>query len=191
MFYDVHYWIETGWGLVAIFWALTAFRLKPVVRAQRTGSRLLQVSLLVSAAVLLFSAWPHAALLDSRVLRDSALTAVVGITLTVAGVVVAIAARVYLGRNWSGRATIKEGHELVRNGPYALVRHPIYTGLLIAAIGTAIAFGQVRNLAALPLLLLGFGLKLREEERLLFQAFGAQYSAYQQAVRSAIIPFIL
>ena len=191
MFYDVHYWIETGWGLVAIFWALTAFRLKPVVRAQRTGSRLLQVSLLVSAAVLLFSAWPHAALLDSRVLPDSALTALAGITLTVAGVVVAIAARVYLGRNWSGRATIKDGHELVRNGPYALVRHPIYTGLLIAAIGTAIAFGQVRNLAALPLLLLGFRLKLREEERLLFQAFGTQYSAYQQAVRSGIIPFIL
>src|ERR1700738_976956 len=128
MFYDVHYWIETGWGLVAIFWALTAFRLKPVVRAQRTGSRLLQVSLLVSAAVLLFSAWPHAVPLDSRVLPDSALTAVSGITLTVAGVVVAIAARVYLGRNWSGRATIKEGHELVRNGPYALGRKRVVEG---------------------------------------------------------------
>lgn len=191
MFYDVHHWIEAVWGVVAVFWALTAFRLKPIVRVQRTGSRRLQVSLLVSAAVLLFSARPHAALLDSRVLPASALTALLGILLAVAGALVAMVARAYLGRNWSGRATIKEGHELVHNGPYAFVRHPIYTGLLIAAMGTAIAFGQVRSLVALPMLLLAFWLKLRAEERLLLQAFGDQYSGYQQTVRSAIIPLIL
>lgn len=71
------------------------------------------------------------------------------------------------------------------------MRHPIYTGLLVSAIGTAFAFGQVRNLLALPLLLLGFWLKLQAEEGLLFQAFGDEYLAYRRSVKSTIIPFIL
>ena len=191
MLNDVHHWIEAAWGIVAAFWAVTMFRLKPVVRTKRTGSRPVQVLLLISAAMLLFSAWPNWAFLDSRALPASVFTAVGGFTLAAAGALIAITARAYLGRNWSGRATIKEDHVLVHHGPYAFVRHPIYTGLLLAAIGTAIAFGQVRSMVALPLLLLGFWMKLREEERLLLHAFGDQYFAYQETVRSAIITPIL
>ena len=189
--YEVRYWVEMVWMMVAVFWALTTYRLKPVAQAQRTGSRLMEISLLVMAAMLLFSSQPHAALLDSRFLPGSPVAALAGIALTVAGAAVAIVARAVLGRNWSGRPTIKEDHELVRNGPYAFVRHPIYTGLLVSAIGTSIAFGHVRNLLALPLLLLGFWLKLQAEEGLLFQAFGDEYLAYRRSVKSTIIPFIL
>lgn len=191
MLHDVHYSITIVWVVVAAVWALTAFRLKPIVQVQRTPSRLGQVLLLFSGTALLFSARPHASLLDARLWPAMSVATLAGFALTVAGAALTIAARVYLGRNWSARPAIKEGHELVCNGPYALVRHPIYTGLLIAAVGTAVAFGQGRNLLALPLLLLGFWLKLRSEERLLLQAFPVEYSAYQQTVRSAIIPFLV
>jgi protein-S-isoprenylcysteine O-methyltransferase Ste14 len=191
MSYEARHWIETVWIMVAVFWALTTFRLKPVVQAQRTRSRLMEISPLIMSAMLLFSSQPHTALLDSRFLPDSPITALAGIALTVAGAAVAIVARAFLGRNWSGRPTIREGHALVRNGPYAFVRHPIYTGLLVSAIGAAIAFGHVRNLLALPLLLLGFWLKLQAEEGLLFQTFGDEYLAYRRSVKSTIIPFIL
>ena len=189
MFYNVHPWIESVWILIGIFWGLTALRLKPVVRAQPTRARLIQMSILISGAALLISKWPQA--LNSRVLPDSAPTALAGMTLTVGGAMVAVVARAYLGGNWSGRPTIKEGHELVTQGPYAFVRHPIYTGIFVAVIGTAIAFGQARDLLALPLVLLGLWLKARQEERLLSKAFGHSYAAYQQTVKSAIIPFVL
>jgi len=191
MTYEVRHWIEAVWIVVAVFWGLTAFRLKPVVQTQRTGSRLMEISLLIMAAMLIFSSQPHAALLDLRFLPDSSVAALAGIALTIVGAAVAMVARAFLGQNWSGRPTIKAGHELVRNGPYAFVRHPIYTGLLVSAMGTAIGFGHVRNLLALPLLLLGFWLKLQAEEGLLFQQFGDEYLAYRRSVKSTIIPFIL
>ena len=100
-------------------------------------------------------------------------------------------ARLYLGQNWSATATIKQDHELIRRGPYRLVRHPIYTGTLIAAAGTAIAFGELRDLLALPLVIVGFWLKARSEERLLMSNFGDRYAADRREVRGAIIPYLL
>ena len=85
---------------------------------------------------------------------------------------------------------IKRDHELIRQGPYRLVRHPIYSGILCGAVGTSIAFGALRNLLALPLLLLGFWVKASAEERLLRSQFGERYLEYCREVRSAIIPFL-
>ncbi len=73
----------------------------------------------------------------------------IGTALVAAGLGFAVAARAYLGRNWSGTVTLKQGHELIRTGPYRLVRHPIYTGMLLAFVGTAMARGRVRGLVAL------------------------------------------
>jgi protein-S-isoprenylcysteine O-methyltransferase Ste14 len=191
MAYDAQFWIKSIWATIGVVWLVTALRLKPVARTQHIASRILHVLLLVPAAYLLFSTGASAPWLDARVLAGSAFTVAAGISLTMMGAAIAIAARLYLGANWSGRPTIKEGHELIRGGPYALVRHPIYTGLLVAALGTAVAFGQVRDLVAVPLVLIAFWLKLRAEERLLLQAFPDEYPAYQRTVKSAIIPFIL
>ena len=75
-----------------------------------------------------------------------------GLIMVAAGIAFAVWARHYLGRNWSGTVTVKQDHELIRSGPYRLVRHPIYTGLLLAILGTAVAFGEWRGLLAFALL---------------------------------------
>jgi protein-S-isoprenylcysteine O-methyltransferase Ste14 len=114
----------------------------------------------------------------------------VGAVLTFVGLLFTVWARVHLGRNWSGIITIKEGHELVASGPYSVVRHPIYTGLLLAAFGQAVAEGQWFRLVAVAVILWAFWRKLRIEERWMRQQFGSAYETYSQHV-SALIPFIL
>jgi protein-S-isoprenylcysteine O-methyltransferase len=114
---------------------------------------------------------------------------VAGLVLTASGLALAIWARVTLGRNWSGTVTFKENHELVQSGPYALVRHPIYTALLLMYLGTALAIGAVGGLIGLPILFLSFWIKFRQEEAVMTAHFGNQYVDYKKRVR-AIIPFV-
>jgi protein-S-isoprenylcysteine O-methyltransferase Ste14 len=191
MLWNIRDIIQTIWLIVGAVWLLTAFRLKPNVQETDSAARLFEMIILVCAAILMFSDTPRLALLDARYFPASPSLAVAGIGLVASGAAFAIIARIYLGQNWSAAATIKRDHELVRRGPYCLVRHPIYTGQLVAAIGTAIAFGQVRDLMALPLMLAAFWLKADSEERLLLRAFGDRYMAYRRQVRGAIIPHVL
>jgi protein-S-isoprenylcysteine O-methyltransferase Ste14 len=95
-----------------------------------------------------------------------------------------------LGRNWSGIVTLKENHELITQGPYNLVRHPIYTGLLVAFLGSALARGQWRGLIAVAIVFWALWRKLRLEERWMREQFGEQYVAYSKRV-SALIPYVL
>lgn len=184
-------WIEGIWISVAVVWAITALRLKPVAKTQSSVSRLAEIVPLLLAAFLLFEARPRQSFLNHVVLAQTTSVQWTGVLLAMAGAAVAIVARLFLGANWSGRVTIKQGHELIRKGPYNVVRHPIYSGLFLTAIGTAVAFGAVRHLLAIPLVFLGFWAKIRIEEKLLTQEFGEQYVAYRREVRGAIIPYIL
>lgn len=179
------------WLAYCAVWLLAAFRLKPITRQSDSASRMGQLLILTCGAVMLFSESPRMAMLNVRSLPPLTGLIALGIALTVAGAAFSIVARLYLGQNWSATATIKEDHELIRTGPYCLVRHPIYTGTLIATIGTAIAFGELRDLLALPLFAVGFRLKARSEERLLMSNFGDRYAAYRREVRGAIIPYLL
>jgi protein-S-isoprenylcysteine O-methyltransferase Ste14 len=86
--------------------------------------------------------------------------------------------------------TIKQDHQLIVSGPYALVRHPIYTGILAGFIGMAIAIGQVRGVIAFVLVFLVLWYKLRMEERWMRDQFGAHYEAYSRRV-AALVPFVL
>jgi protein-S-isoprenylcysteine O-methyltransferase Ste14 len=97
-------------------------------------------------------------------------------------------ARVHLGRNWSGNVTVKEGHELIHTGPYRYVRHPIYTGILTGAIGTAICSGTLRAALGLTVLAAAFIVKLRAEERFMRETFPGQYQKYCEEV-PALVPF--
>src|SRR5205807_7719038 len=120
--------------------------------------------------------WPP--IFGMRIISSSVAIFVVAFALTCLGIAFTIWARVVIAGSWSANVTIKEGHELTTTGPYRLVRHPIYTGLLFALVGTAIGLGTFGALVALPLFVLGLWMKLRIEERFLREQFGAQYDAY-------------
>jgi protein-S-isoprenylcysteine O-methyltransferase Ste14 len=121
------------------------------------------------------------------VLPGSPVFDVVGVTLTAVGVGFAIWARFYLGQNWSGAVTIKVDHQLIRSGPYAWVRHPIYTGFLLAIIGTAVTRRELRGLIAIVLLGLAFWIKIQMEEVFMRKTFGPEYEEYSAAT-GALIP---
>jgi protein-S-isoprenylcysteine O-methyltransferase Ste14 len=111
-----------------------------------------------------------------------------GVSLIAAGLAFAGWARVHLGRNWSGSVTVKEAHELIRSGPYGYVRHPIYTGLIAAVLGTVIASGTVRAVLALVIVVVSLLRKLRTEEAFMRDTFPGEYQRYSAAV-PALVPF--
>ncbi len=105
-----------------------------------------------------------------------------------AGLGLAVWARAHLGRNWSGIVTVKKDHALIRTGPYRIVRHPIYTGLLLALIGTAAAIGEWRGVVAVICALIGFLRKIQVEEKRMRENF-PEYSRYRQQT-AALIPLL-
>ena len=111
------------------------------------------------------------------------------VVLTAMGIGFAAWARFTLGRNWSGTVTLKEDHELVQRGPYGLTRHPIYSGAVLAAVGTVLAIGTLRTLLVIPLLVVVLRLKMGVEERFMSEHFGAAYGAYRERVKG-LIPFV-
>jgi protein-S-isoprenylcysteine O-methyltransferase Ste14 len=112
-----------------------------------------------------------------------------GTILTVVGLLFATWARAYLGRNWSGVITLKEGHELVRNGPYRFVRHPLYTGFLLAVFGSALVAATGDALVGFAVITIAYLVKLRREEAILTAEFGDQYRQFQREV-PALLPFL-
>src|SRR6185312_9564254 len=98
--------------------------------------------------------------------------------LCVCGLVFCFWARAVLGGNWSGTITLKEKHELIVRGPYRLVRHPIYTGLLAMTLATLVVVGHVAAVIGALLIFLSFWIKLNNEEEVMLKQFGTDYIAY-------------
>jgi protein-S-isoprenylcysteine O-methyltransferase Ste14 len=113
----------------------------------------------------------------------------IGAAVTVAGLLFAVWARRHLGTNWSRSVTIKQGHELITTGPYAVVRHPIYTGILAGFLGTAIALSQVRGFIGFVLVFIVLWAKLRIEEEWMRSQFGETYAAYAHQT-TALVPYL-
>jgi protein-S-isoprenylcysteine O-methyltransferase Ste14 len=111
----------------------------------------------------------------------------IAVILTVAGLSFAVWARLHLGKNWSGRITLKVDHRVIQTGPYAWIRHPIYSGLTLALLGTAISLGTVRAFLGFAFILVSFLRKLALEENWLRSHFGTEYKLYQKRV-GALIP---
>ena len=131
---------------------------------------------LALGVTLLFNPRAHYSWLGRRFAPDT--IAVAGIVLTAAGVALAMWARLVPGENWSAAVSIRKNQELIRMGPYRIMRHPIHTGMLLGLLGTAVVVGEVRSLLALVILGLGFYLKARKEEVFLLREFGGGFEAH-------------
>lgn len=125
-----------------------------------------------------------------RLWAGSPLLDAVAIVLVAGGLAFTAWARMTLGANWSGSVVFKEDHELVVAGPYALARHPIYTGLLAMLLGTAVAYAEPEAVGAFVVALVVFYVKSRREEALMTRHFPDAYPAYRRRVK-ALIPYLL
>ena len=172
------------WVAFSMYWEWQSKNSAPALRSESKASRAVHVVLTNLALLLIF--WPIKSL-SHRFLPDGLTMKLIGITADGGGVTLAIWARRILGRNWSGEITIKEDHELIRTGPYATVRHPIYSGLLAMYAGTAIVSGQMHALLGLLLGVIAYLRKTRMEERNLVDAFGPRYDVYREETW-AIVP---
>ena len=175
------------WLCWAAYWWAASRGAKPTERREPLGSRLLHIVPLMLAVALLGVDRLPVAVLHGRLYPWMPWAFWMAALLTAAGLLFTVWARVHLGRNWSGTVTIKQGHELVTDGPYARVRHPIYTGLLAAFVGWALARGEWRGVLAVLIVWAALWRKLRLEERWMAERFGEQYLAYRRRV-PALIP---
>jgi protein-S-isoprenylcysteine O-methyltransferase Ste14 len=181
--------IDCIWIILLIVWCLAALRASPAARRQPIAARLAHGLPLAVCGVLLFRSTVAAGPLGRRFAPDTAFVGWTGAMITGLGVAFAIAARFFLGKNWSGWVTVKKGHQLIRSGPYAVVRHPIYSGVLLGILGTAIVVGEVRGLVAVASAALGLRLKSFQEERFMEEEFGSEYRDYTRRVK-AMIPLV-
>jgi len=180
------------WLLWLMYWGISALRVKPAMRVESRASRLGRHVLLVILAALLLRryAWLNGSFLNERFVPDQMWIVWLGFGVTVIGLAFTCWARVVLGQNWSGTVQLKQDHELIVRGPYSFVRHPIYTGVLVAFFGTALAIGEWHALIGVALLAVAFWRKLRLEERWLCELFGEPYRNYMRHVK-ALVPWVI
>ena len=184
------YLFPAMWISYFVYWWRISKDVKETERRESGPSRLARLVLILCAFALLWLPSVPIPLLNGRFLPPAAWCFWFGAPVTAGGLLFSVWARRHLGKNWSQAVTIKEGHELIASGPYGLVRHPIYTGLLLAFVGCAVALGEWRGLLAVALVFVALWRKLRLEEKWMRAQFGESYEAYSQRV-AALVPYII
>lgn len=188
----IEHWIAYAWLVLFIIWILASVLSKRTAHAQTSTSRLFQAGLTFLGIMLIFNFnnWFANGWLTTRIIPLEPPYVLGGAILTLAGIFFSLWARAILGTNWSAAVTIKQNHELVRRGPYQIVRHPIYTGFLLGLLGTSFVYGFTRCFIGVLVVGFAFWLKSQTEEQFMVQQFGQQYLDYRRQVR-ALIPYLL
>jgi protein-S-isoprenylcysteine O-methyltransferase Ste14 len=188
--FTVNAWNTTMavWEAIAVLWIITAVveRVTPEPPQPHSPSDYLHIVFTIPAFALLM--WPRTAIgpLGQVLFHSNPL----GLALVFAGAAIAGLARLELGANWSSRPRIRAAHTLSTSGPYRVVRHPIYSGLLLSFLGSAIVLGQVRGYLGFAIAFLTWLFKSRVEDRMLAERFGADFIAYRRHTKG-LIPGIL
>jgi protein-S-isoprenylcysteine O-methyltransferase Ste14 len=179
------------WGLWIVSWFIAALWAARTQARPPLGSQTLYRIITLVGVAALFDQWGG--------YRGNDVTQLWTLSPTLSGVMIALTAagfsfcwwaRIYLGRLWSSSVTRKEDHHIVDTGPYALVRHPIYTGIIVASAATAAVRGTVASLVGLALVILGCWIKARLEERFLRSELGADaYDRYASRT-GMLFPFL-
>ena len=187
---SVHFWIIWGsWMLFLLFWLAMGFSAKKNIHSQPAAERRRYTIPLVAGLLLMMirgQVFPFLAPLAAPLYERTPPILVTADVMAVLGVAIAIWARVTLGRNWSGVVTFKESHELVTSGPYALVRHPIYTALILLFLAMDIPLATPAAAAGFLLVVWSCWVKLQQEEALMLQQFPDSYPAYMARTRRLV-----
>lgn len=179
--------IVACWIVFGIYWLISAWGTKKTAERQKWTDKIAyQVPTVLG--VLLLRPIPRRHIHSSIIVHNPAVLTI-AVTLCVLGLLGAIWSRRTIAKNWSGEVVFKEEHELVERGPYRWVRHPIYTSILLMALGSALMLCRWTSFAGFLLMAVGFLIKLRQEEALLLRHFPREYSAYKSRVKT-LIPFV-
>jgi protein-S-isoprenylcysteine O-methyltransferase Ste14 len=174
------YLFEFPWIIFIAYWVVSAFRTQRTAKKEAFAARYGIMFLEIVGFVLVFREDAGIGVLGEKVFERSYATGITGVALTWAGIALAIWARAHLGQYWSGRITIKEDHKLIRTGPYARLRHPIYSGLDLAVIGSAMAIDRWRCVAGVCVIIVGFWIKAKREESMLGAQFGSDFEEHRR-----------
>ncbi|HTT07079.1 MAG TPA: isoprenylcysteine carboxylmethyltransferase family protein [Steroidobacteraceae bacterium] len=186
----VHLAVAAMWLVLVCYWLVSASKAKPNVTRQRYYGLPLRVALIALIIVLLRSPQLRLWLRQARaVLMPHGSVALIGLALCALGLGLAMAARIQLGRNWGMPMSQKVEPQLVTGGPYAYARHPIYGGLMLGMLGSALSDDLFW---ALPLLLFTpyFIVSALREEKLMLEQFPAEYEEYRSRTK-LLIPFVI
>lgn len=184
--------VSISWVIFVAYWTISAFFVKESVTKRKIGWR---IAVFLGVFLLIFfferqGAKTGSLFLDSSVFSVSPAIFAIGSALCVFGLGVAIWARTYLGRNWSGYVTYKKDHELVMGGPYKFVRHPIYSSMLFMIIGTFLYYGTTWIILLLIFYMSIFLWRIKKEEEIMIKLFGKRYIDYMKRTK-ALIPFVV
>ena len=173
--------IDFSWLLFAAYWLIAAFGAKKSSKTEPVGARLAYIACMVVGFFLVYDfASPILDFLNHRFISTDQWIRWTGAWVSLAGIMLAIWARATIGKNWSAEVQIKQDHQLIRSGPYAHIRHPIYTGILLAVGGTALAVGEYRAILGLIVIFLGFARKAKKEEAFLAAQFGPAFDEHKR-----------
>ena len=164
-----------AWAGLGLYWAAPA---KGPQSAEFKWYRPLRLLVLAAVFALLFWKATAVGILGKRFVPHSLPFGIAGFTAAIAGMFISSWARVSLGRYWSDKVILQTEHQLIRRGPYACMRHPLYSGVLLGVLGTALVLGEWRGLLAFAILLVNYAVKAKREERILAERFGPDFDVH-------------
>lgn len=184
--------LKVTWLILLTYWFISGFSAKKAEHQEPFFKRIVQYWLPLIFAILLLGPgeWFGHSWLRENFIEHTNLVGITGLIISVLGAIIACASRYMLGKNWSLSVQRKENHQLVQDGIYKIVRHPIYTGLLLLFIGNAIIVGDYRAIIAVLIVFVSLWLKLKKEEKVLTETFGTKYTEYKNRTK-ALIPYLL
>jgi len=186
---QVIHWTQLLYLLLAAVWLGSLPFVKRAVYEQSISSNFQQTLVFAAGLYLLFGSPTTPGWFNQPLFTVNLPIALAGLGIAICGVGFSIWARLALGGNWSSSPSIKQDHALIVSGPYRVVRHPIYTGFLIALLGSALQYGLLRSFLAVLTCAVGLYLKVSVEEEFMVHRFGEAYLRYRRNV-SALVPFL-
>jgi protein-S-isoprenylcysteine O-methyltransferase Ste14 len=173
--------LEWTWIAFGLYWLTAARRVKAARTTESPAYRAFRLLLLAITFTLLFAKWTGVGFLGRRLFPPHAFIPYAGFAMALAGMGLAVWGRVSLGQYWSDKIVLKVDHQLIRSGPYARMRHPIYSGVLLGVAGSALVVNEWRGALAFLLLLTNYTVKAKREEKILAESFPVDFADHKRS----------